>query len=762
MGQLLQAVEAAQHHANPDVRQRAVAKAEQWRAVLQGMADGTLHVGSRTPVAQTPSWVTLEVAHGGFATGRYLAEGELRAHEQAALARLPDGTPGATDRERLNLYYASDVGRAQLLEALREDRYAVEVPEEAALLVVAWLLDEHHEGLALELLAELRPLMHRLRFYPRITERPSASSAGVHVFTAGAVAQQLRTITPQRHVAEMNATLAVWNPLYDALVGLWLTTVEGEPPCLEHRAVMGGWPCRVWPGTWTEAREAWLTQYEAAVREHGTSGRHHGHRSTFQHLLGFLRRCPSDASALSDVEVARLRHHLACAIGRHGLPDSLAARERREAQRAHAARPLHHDLAEVLRHRIEALPPNEGIAAMDRVVQPTAQDEHPRVPAGAPMPAHLAAKAQLARIAPVDELVALGVVAAAEVLAIVLPQITAQVAAAGIEDPTCAGLFARTYTAFRRRRSLLLLNLEHQVTVDELPWVGALQTFRRDNLGTATLARQTLRDVTLLAFEHFPHTILPNPLLREMKALSQRAGLEVPIVEEIAADIFMGTFTKKFSNAANAASRVLAGRLYARYYDLPAASNAATPTRLRWGKKTDASFAQRCASRAEEAGSGGSGVAKNGAILEQSQILTSYNLATLTHALGLEDELGVRGAALGSQALRWVVARHRRLPALFMPRLRIVKNTAYAWRQALFFLSFASQEQQRHALEELQHAVGRSDEATRARLGPAVLGLAHVLGGGSFDRSGHGPGGARRFLGWACGHHWMLEDRQDR
>ena len=53
---------------------RAETKIARWRSVIAGMADGSLSVGSRTPVSGTPAWVTLEVAHGGFATGRLLAE----------------------------------------------------------------------------------------------------------------------------------------------------------------------------------------------------------------------------------------------------------------------------------------------------------------------------------------------------------------------------------------------------------------------------------------------------------------------------------------------------------------------------------------------------------------------------------------------------------------------------------------------------------------------------------------------------------------
>ncbi|MFI9010949.1 hypothetical protein ACIGNX_27300 [Actinosynnema sp. NPDC053489] len=43
-------------------RERALRKLRRWEDVGGGMADGTLTIGSRTPVADTPAWVTLEVA----------------------------------------------------------------------------------------------------------------------------------------------------------------------------------------------------------------------------------------------------------------------------------------------------------------------------------------------------------------------------------------------------------------------------------------------------------------------------------------------------------------------------------------------------------------------------------------------------------------------------------------------------------------------------------------------------------------------------
>ena len=76
-GQLERAVRAAASAKDSAARRRARAKASQWQEVLAGMADGSLWIGSRVPVAGTPEWVTLEVAHGGFATGRFTTPEEV-------------------------------------------------------------------------------------------------------------------------------------------------------------------------------------------------------------------------------------------------------------------------------------------------------------------------------------------------------------------------------------------------------------------------------------------------------------------------------------------------------------------------------------------------------------------------------------------------------------------------------------------------------------------------------------------------------------
>jgi hypothetical protein len=252
----------------------------------------------------------------------------------------------------------------------------------------------------------------------------------------------------------------------------------------------------------------------------------------------------------------------------------------------------------------------------------------------------------------------------------------------------------------------------------------------------------------LLALGEFPQAILPNTLVRELGALAQQAGLPMPLVEELAADIFTGTFTEKWRTAAATTSRVMADTLYARYYDLPSTYPAtpASPWARLLGKRTADDFAAVCEARA---GRRPRSVAANGMVLEQSQILTTHNLAVLVETLDLRARLREAGPGLAGQVFAWVV---RRLAAPAADR-QLLKNIAYAWRQALFFLSFCEREEQRAAVVRLGELV--SQAGLNERFGPAVTGLAHVVAGGRFTPEGTQPNGpGRRLLGWTTGPHW--------
>lgn len=771
-GQLERALRMAAEHDDPATRQRARAKAERWRAVLAGMADGRLTVGSRTPVAGTPAWVTLEVAHGGFATGRLLAEAPLSDDEAARVAALPADAPGETERERLNLWYLGDAGQAELLAALASEQYRIELPEDAALPTVAWLLRRGEYEEALDLVAELRPWMDRLRFSPRLEPITRPAGASVHLEPVGAVRKALRGRTVPAQIAVMHETLRVWHPLYDRLVALWCDTVDGDLPTVIADGLTGGWPCRRWPDDWASRRVQWLADYAAADREHRLATEHRQPKSNLARLRTAIERCPADGSLLTGREVGSIRRALANTVTAHGAPGSERRAALRTVQAAVAVRPTHAAIAQVLADRLEPFPADGGLPSVDAVAYDLTADEARAVgpdSAGQPVPRRLSGKLERALEAPVDVLVERGIIGSGEVLATVLPQVTSQLLAANLDDPELRQLCTQAYAAFRRRRGLLLLDLEHQVGFEELPWVGAVAPQRAAHAESAQGARQALRQTTLLALTAFPQTILPNPLVREFGALATQARLRLPLVEEVAADIFMGTFSRKWHDAATIASTVLAGSLYARYYDLPEAAYwaahepppeppAGAPREPRAAPVTADAFAALCASRAAaEAQAGGGGapyVAVNGTVIEQSQILTTHNLAPLLHELELADRLRPAAPELTGQIFQWLVRRLAQPTPSRHAALIAVKNAAYAWRQAIFFASLADADQQRAAVDTLRAVV---DEAGLTRFRPAVDGLAHVVDGGRFEPNGTVRGAdGRRLLGWNAGTHWYL------
>jgi hypothetical protein len=325
-------------------------------------------------------------------------------------------------------------------------------------------------------------------------------------------------------------------------------------------------------------------------------------------------------------------------------------------------------------------------------------------------------------------------------------------------DEPLRGLMAGVYRAFRNRRSLLLLNLEHQVQLTELPWVRVVHGHRRPGGGFASGARTALVRLGELALQGFPGTILPNPLIKELRALAQAAAIEVPLVEELAADIFMGAFSGKFLRAAQLAGDLLEGSLYARYYGIDYRAIQGVDDTARVGGFTASAslyFADLCAKRAgAPRGFGHSSPAANGMVIEQAQILTTHNLAALVHPIGVDPSPGWDDLARRAfvTACRLTGRLHNN------PRpLGMVKDAAYAWRQAVFFLALCGVDDQIAVTAWMREEAGRHPWHVGARLAPALAGLRHVLTGGSLDEGDAEASGARRFLGWTGGRrHWIL------
>jgi hypothetical protein len=90
----------------------------------------------------------------------------------------------------------------------------------------------------------------------------------------------------------------------------------------------------------------------------------------------------------------------------------------------------------------------------------------------------------------------------------------------------------------------------------------------------------------------------------------------------------------------------------------------------------------------------------------------------------------------------------------------MLKNSAYAWRQAIFFLSFCDEQTQRTLIARTQDLT--ETVLLRTHFKVALAGLALVVAGARFNSAGTIDGQqGRRFLGWVAGPHWCLTDEQN-
>jgi len=325
-----------------------------------------------------------------------------------------------------------------------------------------------------------------------------------------------------------------------------------------------------------------------------------------------------------------------------------------------------------------------------------------------------------------------------------------------IGDVALRRLYAAIYGAFRRRRGLLLTNYASQVRIGELPWVAAIATLLATTPESVSSARRSAAQAGALAIGAFPHTIIPNKLVTELYALGAAAELQLPLVEELAADIFMGAFTPKFVAAAQVAARLLRDTLYQRYYGIDPDEIVRLP--MPEPKQPSAELAALCRKRAGASGGRGD-VAANGTIIEQSQILTTHNLAVLFDGLAMRDALAPQLERLAKATYSWVL-RQLQIESgrPYLQRIRL-KNAAYAWRQLVFYLSFLDEQTVAGFVVWARHQLVRSRGNFPLRFAPVLHGLEVAIAGTRSDDPAFAAAGGKVFTGWATQQHWLLADR---
>ena len=135
-------------------------------------------------------------------------------------------------------------------------------------------------------------------------------------------------------------------------------------------------------------------------------------------------------------------------------------------------------------------------------------------------------------------------------------------------------------------------------------------------------------------------------------------------------------------------------------------------------------------------------------IIERQQQLTTHNLAVLVFRGKVKPsrpwfDLAVAAAERTGELLQLARRQLRPLPT--------VKDAAYAWRQALFFLTLAGADRTAELVSTIASA-----EVGAWPMGAVLEGLSDIADGAEFDEEGRSPRG-RRLTGWTMTGHWALD-----
>lgn len=734
-----------------------------WSRALTSKAGSRTDATSHAPGRKRQSRVASETAHGAPATGDLTDDTPLLAHETERLAII-EAPDGATPRAILNGYFITQNGREELGRMLESGRYRIDAPEEAALPAVHWFLVNGETHRAYETLRAIAPFWDRIPFYPTPTDRARLSSRTLSLETAAETVRRLRAKKPSRQMAAMKETLVRWVPMYDRAVALFLSTVRGPIPrfgrnedgTLARQAngqpvVEGGWPCQIFTRQWKGRAEALLADYERERSEHPLAKGPDRPKGNFARLRHYLQICIDDPKALTGRDVGVIRKILASFVSRHGTLGSPRLNRVRRAQARDAALPGPDVFAHVIAERIDRHAALGGLDTIADELGPItdAESQTTGLAVGTPIPKRVTSSARRCLEGTLDTLTEAGIISSAEVLAGLVPRLAGAAKANAIESPALRRLYEEAYAASHRRRTI--------APIEDLPWITAMEPSLTSNYASRYVSYETLRELARTALVSFPQTITPNALVNELRTLVAAAELPLRLTNTFTAGTGACRFDENHLLSARQAIPVISDTLYHRYYGLPLDALASLDDVTRGDERAAShspGYTELCRQLAG-VDDDTPPIAQNRATIEQSQILTTHNLAHLVNGLKLTDELAL--TSLASECFAWICRTLQTVPGSERQRLRAVSNAAHAWRQMVFFLAVAPAGTLSSFLDWAIAHLAEQPGDLPSRFAPAMEGLTLVATGGTLDADGTHGSGARRFVaGWATGDHWLL------
>jgi hypothetical protein len=150
-------------------------------------------------------------------------------------------------------------------------------------------------------------------------------------------------------------------------------------------------------------------------------------------------------------------------------------------------------------------------------------------------------------------------------------------------------------------------------------------------------------------------------------------------------------------------------------------------------------------------------VANNGIVIEQQHILTTQNLAVLFQAVELRGVFGSKLLEMVKANFSWICRRQQIPVDHYHAGLIMLKNTAYAWRQMVFFMSLLPIAEQKDLLSWMSSHIlshlAQQDSGFFNRFKPVMNGLKSAVAG---ERASSRDSDSLVFLGWVVDRHPLM------
>lgn len=687
-----------------------------------------------------------------------LTEAYVRGTDAMAADADSEQESNEVRRIRLNMSWLSQYGIESLQSLLKSRKYRVESAEESALLVIAWLVSRGKEEEATDLVFTLLPYFHLVRFYPRPASFPCEFGLKCSRRTVGEVRDEIEGRSEgvvnngamkygiNKLVVEKLA------PAYDALVSLIMSTCTHVPGNTSLSSDSSDFLLPFQKSPTSAQRRAFQAvdaKFEEIASEAAELRRGRDVRSKTLKQLGPKRNCGFLLSAARTffgrgprLPTDKMEHARKILVQidtnpRRGLPltwkpgvslkdllteagaeqdctqssadeirSVMLAKFRAEQRFYVRVDPsfLSKPWADLLMERIDALRADRfsGLDDVEPLLVACRKKEASRsgLREGAAVPSGTLRLLRLLQRGTVDELLAAGLVPSMETLADLAGPLIGAAKVQGVHrNEAFRTLYGATSAAFRKRRSLLLLNYETQVKFLELPWAEHLESFSRNkNFADRT---DTLRELfcsyVRVCVRRWPHVMIPNKMVSALGDIAAAAKIKTQhgewmgLMAELAADIFMGGFVPKWGAHAAVSKKMLTGSLYDQYFRV-SVEDSSIWERVQAGKAADNVTEMEAFCLPARKGVAWS-VASNGAYIERAMVFTTHNYAYLFEVLASLDrafaqdelqEIAEACFASLSETLR-PVTKDAKMP--WQSKLQRTKNVAYGWRQLVFIVS---------------------------------------------------------------------------